>query len=301
MLRSLLAVTVLFAALALADKAPPREGKRQESPFVTVGVMAALDEASAQAQAKALAVWVKTTLGKETRERVFKDYEQLAGAVEKGEVDVAIMGPLAWLRIDPRANASLLLRTVRKGRSTYRAVLFAKPGSPLKNLEALKKAKTALKVGWVDTSSATGYVVPKGHLLMNGVNPAQAFSVQDFAGSHDAVCTGVWEGKWDVGATFSNDPPPAAPKANGCENALGKKAETLQVVVATDEIPNDVLVVASTVSHDHAEKLAAAAKKLAASEDGKKTLKDAFLAEGVADVSAADFAPVKKALDAFAR
>lgn len=295
MLRRLFAVTVLFAAVALAE--PPK----QEPPFLTVGVMAALDEGSAQAQAKALAGWVKAAVGKDTRERVFKDYEQLATAVEKGEVDVAIMGPLAWLRIDPRSNASLLVRTVRKGRSTYRAVLFAKPGSPLKSLDALKKAKTALKVGWVDTSSATGYVVPKGHLLMNGVNPAQAFSVQDFAGSHDAVCTGVMDGKWDLGATFSNDPPPAAPKANGCENALGAKAASLQVVVATDEIPNDVLVATGSLSRERAEKLAAAAKKLAASEEGKKTLAAAFLAEGVAEVSAADFGPVKKALDAFAR
>ena len=154
----------------------------------------------------------------------------------------------------------------------------------------------------VDTSSATGYVLPKGHLLLNGINPVQAFTVQDFAGSHDAVCTGVFEGKWDVGATFSNQAPTALPRADGCENALGAaRAGAMQVVFATDEIPNDVLVVSGTMSAAHTEKLAAAAKKLGASEDGKKTLAAAFLADGVADISAADFAPVKKALEAFAR
>ena len=300
---------VFFAALsALAEPAKPATKPPETKPAetkpangpLTVAVVAALNDQTADNQVAALAGWVKATLGRDAREKVFNDYDQLAAAVSKGEVDVAMMGPLAVLRLDPKAKAALLFRTIRKGHPTYRSVLFAKNGSPLKNLDALRKAK-GLKVGWVDPSSATGYIIPKAHLVQNGIDPVQVFVSQDFAGTHDAVCNGVVAGTYDVGATFASDPAPLAPKASGCDGSLGKKVATLTVITATAEIPNDALVAGPALTKGESDKLTAEAKKLAASDVGKKTLASAFLAEGVADVADADYDPVRRALDAFKR
>ncbi len=301
----------LCTTAALADIAPPKPvAKPAAAPapaaappkdFFTVGLVASLNDEKAAAQADALAGFLGGTVGKTTRARIFHDYDELASAVASGSVDFALMGPLAFLRVDPK-KAALLFRTVRKGKATYRAVLFAKPGSALKGgMDALRKAKS-LKVGWVDASSATGYLLPKALLLQSGINPVEIFEVQDFAGSHDAVCTGVAEGKWDVGATFTDDPAPAPPKVTGCQAVLGqKKADALTVVAVTGEIPNDVLVASAAVPKALTDKVLAAAKGLSGSEPGKKTLANALLAEGVADVTSADFEPVRKALDAFHR
>lgn len=285
-------LAVFAAATAFAQPAPTKGD-------VFVGVVASLNDAVAKRQADALALWVAGALKGPAQARVFPDQEALAVAVGKGEVDLALMGPLAWFRIDPKAKVQLVFRTVRNGKSTYRAVLFAGPKSKLKDLVSLKQAKN-LKVAWVETSSATGYVIPKGQLLMSGIDPAQLFETQDFLGTHDAVCNAVWEGKYDVGATFS-DPDPKKLKLTGCEGPLGQKAVALKPLVVSEEIPNDVLVAAPGFSAERLAALRAAGKLDGTSPEGKKALGAALLAEGVADVSSEDLAPVRKALDAFSR
>lgn len=290
-MRKFCACLALSAASVLAQPAPP-------APVgVTVGVVAATNEEGAKTQSDALARFVGQALKQSVRSRVFPDQEALAAAIAKSDVDLALIGPLGYLRIDPKARATLLFRTVRAGQKTYRSVLFAPPGSKLTSLEGLKKEKKLLKVAWVETSSATGYLIPKAQLLAAGINPAQSFEVQDFLGSHDAVCKAVLEGKYDVGATFSD----AGGKLSGCVGPLGKKSESLTVIALSTEVPNDVVVASPNFSKEKGASLAAAAKVAAVSREGQQTLKAALLAEGVADVTEEDFAPVRKALDSFGK
>ncbi|MER2561633.1 MAG: PhnD/SsuA/transferrin family substrate-binding protein [Myxococcaceae bacterium] len=290
--RILSAVALLTSALVLAQ---PKEAPRAA---LIVGVVSSQNPESAKAQAAALSGFVGNAVREATVSRVYPDQEALAVAVAKGEVDYAVMGPLAYLRIDPKANAQLVFRTIRNGKSTYRSVLFA-PAGKKTTLDSIRKG-SGLKVAWVEPSSASGYLLAKAHLLRAGINPVQVFTVQDFLGSHDAVCKAVAAGKYDVGATFS-DPTPNSTRISGCEGPLGKDAAKLTLVSATDEVPNDVLVAAPAIKRERVELLRAAGKSAAGTDVGRDMLKSAFLAEAVADVSEDDFAPVRKALDAFAR
>ncbi len=297
----LVAVLVLVASVALAAEPPKAAAPAPTaSGPVLVGLVASTNAKVVESQSQALAGWVKGTLRKEAREKIFPDYDALVDALGKGEVDLALMGPLAYLRLDKKAKAAPLFRTTRHGQATYRSVLFAKPNSPLKDLEAVRKAK-GLKVGWVDVSSATGYILPKAQLMLSGIDPVQVFTSQDFAGTHDAVCQGVMSGKFDVGATFSEDPPSQKVRANGCEGTLGKKADSLTIITTTGEIPTDALVARGGFPAELADTLKGEAKKLSGSDAGKKMLQAAFLADGVADVADADYDPVRKAMDAFKR
>ncbi len=295
MVRRLVACCTLLALTSFAQGPRPSSSPRP----LLAGVVASQNPESARAQSLALSTFVGTALKTTANARVFPDQEALALAVAKGEVDVAVMGPLAYLRIDRAARAQLVFRTIRNGKATYRSVLFAPAGSTL-TLDGLRKA-VGLKVAWVEPSSASGYLLPKAHLLRAGINPVQAFTVQDFAGSHDEVCKVIAAGRYDVGATFS-DPNTKAPTASGCEGALGKAAAAkLVIVTATDEVPTDVLVAAPGLGKEQVDALLRAGKAAAGTSAGKESLKAALLAEGVADITDADFDPVRKALDAFAR
>jgi len=267
---------------------------------LNVGLVGATGDKPAQEQAAALAGFIGRSLAVKTAQTLLPDYDALAAAIAKGQVDVALMGPLAYVRAEGQAKVTPMFRMVRKGHSNYRAVLFAKAGSPLKNLDALKKAKN-LKVAWVDPSSATGYVLPKALLIGSGIDPAGLFLQQDFAGTHKDSCLVVSQGKYDLGATFADDPAPAVAKATGCEGALGAKAADLTIVAATGAIPNDVLVARAGFPADLSARLATAAKALAATDEGKKVLAAAFQAEGVTSVTPEDFAPVRSALESFGR
>ncbi len=264
-----------------------------QQPATIVGVVASTNPEAAKKQAEALASFVGGALKEQVLPRVYADQEALAVALGKGELDLALMGPLAYLRVPKSSKAQLLFRTVRAGKATYKSALFAGPGSKLTSLDALKKHKGTLKVAWVETSSASGYIVPKAMLLGAGINPVQAFDTQDFLGSHDAVCQAVADGKYDVGATFS-DPAVSDTKVTGCIKVLGKKADSLKVIALSQEVPNDVLVATRELSAGKAAAITTAAK--AATKD---VLLPAFFAEQVTDVKDEDFAPIRKALDAF--
>lgn len=289
--RSML-VCCLCSTLAGAQEAPP-----PRRAALVVAVVASQNAEAAKTQASALSGFIANALKEPTVSRVFPDQEALAQAVASGEVDYAVMGPLAYLRIDPKAEAKLVFRTVRNGRSTYRSVLFANASRKV-TLDTIRKG-VGLKVAWVEPSSASGYLLAKSHLLRLGINPAQVFTVQDFLGSHDAVCKAVAEGTYDVGATYS-DPTPSAQRISGCEGILGKAASKLTLVAATDEIPNDVLVASSQVRREKLELVRAAGAAAAKTETGKETLKAAFLAEATAPVGDSDFDPIRQALEAFA-
>ncbi|HEY1089063.1 MAG TPA: PhnD/SsuA/transferrin family substrate-binding protein [Archangium sp.] len=265
---------------------------------VIVGVVASTSDETAKKQADAFASFVGRAVKEQALSKIYADQEALAQALAKNEIDVALLGPLGYLRLDPKLKPQLLFRVVRHGKATYRSVLFAPANTKYPTVEALKKAKTPLKVAWVETSSATGYVIAKASLIEQGINPVQAFETQDFLGSHDAVCKAVLEGKYDFGATFS-DPVLNAAKVTGCVGPLGRKADSLKVVLTSSEVPNDVVVASPKFSAGKAQAITAAAKEAGASADGKKTLEAAFLAEGVADVKDDDFKPVRKALEAF--
>ena len=277
-MRLFLLVTALTSALATAQP-------------VVVGVVASTTPDAAQPQADALASLVGGAVKDTAVGKVFPDQEALALAIARGQVDLGLVGPLGWLRIDPKAKAQLVVRTVRQGKTTSRAVLFAPPKSRFTSLEVVKKEKRPLRVAWTETSSATGYVLPKAALLAAGVNPAQSFETQDFLGSHDAVCTAVSEGRYDLGATFSD----AGGKVSGCAHVLGARAAALQVVAMSPEVPNDVLAAAPAFPRERLEALV----KVLTLPANQKRVQAALLADGVAAVSDADFAPVRAALDAF--
>ncbi len=297
-LRPIVLAACFAAACASAPKATkPFELKPAPEGVLTAGLVVSSGTAGAETQARALADFVKQATEKETRPAVFPDYDSLAAAVAKGQVDVAFMPPIAIVRTLAQGKLQLLLKVTRAGQSTNRSVLFVGANSQLKDLEALRKAHD-LKVAWVDPSSATGYIFAKAMLIQQKIDPAGIFVKQDFLESHDAVCKAVAEGKYDVGATYSNDPPSAAAQATGCLPA-GEKAKGLQVVAATANLPLEALAVREGFADDLKARLTTAAQELEKTDAGKKVLSDAFHAEGFTTVSLDDYDPVRAALQVF--
>jgi len=289
-----------LAACATTKPAPkPFELPPAPEGTYTVGLIVSSGTATAQAQADAIAKFVANALGKPARPAVFPDYDTLAAYFAQGKVDVGYLPPLAYVRTTAQGKVQLLAKVVRNGQPISRSVIYAAPGSAVKSLDDLKLARE-LKVAWVDPSSATGYIFPKALLLQSGINPAGVFSDQAFLGSHDLVCKAVLEGRYTVGASYSIDPAGAPVKViTGCKNAVGEQAAKLQIVAATEPIPNDVLAVRDGFPAEAQAALLAAAQELEKTDAGKKVLQAAFHAEGFTTVADEDYAPVRAALLVF--
>ena len=103
-----------------------------------------------------------------------------------------------------------------------------------------------------------------------------------------------------LGASYSIDPAGAPVRqVTGCKNAVGDEASRLQLVAATESIPNDVLAVREGFPEARRSALLAAAQGLEKSDPGQRTLATAFHAEGFTAVSDEDYAPVRAALLVF--
>jgi len=293
------ALTALVACAASKPAQKPFDLAPAPAGTLTIGLIVSSGTATAQQQADAMAGFVTKALGQTVRSAIFPDYDTLATWLAQGKIDLAYMPPLAYVRASGQAKVLPLAKAVRTGQAISRSVIYAAAGSKLKSIDDLKKAE-GLKVAWVDPSSASGYIFAKALLLQKGINPAGLFVDQAFLGSHDAACKAVIEGKADVGASYSIDPAAEPVKSvTGCKTALGAQADTLQIVAATEPIPNDVLVVKSGFPEDGKAKLLAAAQELEKSDEGKKTLQAAFHADGFTTVADEDYAPVRAALQVF--
>lgn len=298
------ASSVLFALMVGACATSKPAEKPFELPAVpagtlTVGLIVSSGTATAQEQADALALFVQRATARPARAILFPDYDTLAAFIAEGKIDAAYLAPMAYVRATSLGQVAPLAKAIRTGQPTHRAVLFGPAGSKLKSLEDLRKGRE-LKVAWVDPSSATGYVLAKSLLLQGKIDPAGIFMEQSFLKTHDEVCRAVAEGRFDVGASYSIDPAGEPVKhVTGCKTALGERAEALQLIAASESMPNDVLAVKDAFPADARAALAAAALGLAKAPEGSKTLAAAFHAEGFVEVADADYAPVRAALAAF--
>jgi phosphonate transport system substrate-binding protein len=78
-------------------------------------------------------------------------------------------------------------------------VVIVLRGSRFGEVSELAGARPA----WVDTDSASGYVLPRLRLAEAGLDPRTAFGEARFCGSHEAVVRALVAGKADFGATYA--------------------------------------------------------------------------------------------------
>jgi phosphonate transport system substrate-binding protein len=125
-------------------------------------------------------------------------YADLATAIVSGFVDVAWLPPIPFIRLHQRRAVVPLVAHQRGGKTHFHSALIVRSDSPFAAVSDLRGARPA----WVDTDSASGYLMPRVGLADSGLDPHTAFAPQRFCGSHEAVVRAVVAGKSDFGATY---------------------------------------------------------------------------------------------------
>jgi phosphonate transport system substrate-binding protein len=126
-------------------------------------------------------------------------YGDLATAIVSGFVDIAWLPPLPFIRLERRGAVVPLVAHEREGRTSFHSVIIVLRGSRFTDVSELAGARPA----WVDTDSASGYVLPRLHLAEAGLDPRTAFGEARFSGSHEALVRALVAGKADFGATYA--------------------------------------------------------------------------------------------------
>lgn len=215
---------------------------------------------------EALTAWMAEHCAIDLQRRDADSYEELAGRVRDGSVDLAWLPPAVYARI--AEGTTELGSIVREGQSSYLSALVVAEGSAWRSVADVH----ALRAGWVDPWSAAGFVLPRIALSKRGIDPSDAFRTERFFGSHKAVLAALASGECDVGAVY------ARLRGDGSiEGAWTDVADlSVRVLETFGPIPPDMLAVRRNLDPESFLRVRDALRRACASEQEKPLLDAVF-------------------------
>ena len=224
-----------------------------------------------------LAQYLLKTTGLHVKVTVPTSYIVIVEAFGTKRADVAIMNSFAYLLAHKKYGARAVLRVARRyGELSYRGEFIVPASSGIDRIEQLE-GKT---IAFVDPSSTSGYIYPKEMLKRLGVNPKR----EVFANGHNQVVTKVYLGDVDAGAVFYSRPDTATGEQLDARTKVKTEYpdvfEKVKVIGLTDEIPNDPVVVRSSMDSEITDKLVSALYDFATTPRGRQALMTIASIEG---------------------
>jgi len=257
---------------------------------ITFGISAPYSQQSAEESGKALAGYLGSALKRTVTPKIFATYDELTAALAKGEIDLAWITPLSYVQASKDAQVTPVAKALRKG-MFYRAAIFVRANATAKELKDLK----GQSIVWVEKSSGSGYLFPRGQILKSGLKLDGFFGEETFAGDHTAVCKAVLDGKAVAGATFAAESPASDSEApSGCTETLGKEVGAqLRTVALSDKIPNEVIAARQGFDEELAAQIASIFALASETESGRTILTKVFKADGFGLALEEDFDAIR--------
>jgi len=226
---------------------------------------------------------------------VSTNFVGLVEAVGTGRVDIGLFGPAALVQAVDNYGAQVILASVRRGATSYRAQFNVRCDSGITEFEQLR-GKT---IAFVDPGSASGYQFPYVTLKNTyGIDPDKDMTAI-FAGSHDAAALAVYNGDVDVSVTFGG-----SPGSDGRETIEAEYPDVKDVVCIlgySDYIPNDGIVVRKGLDPELVEQITQAMIDIAATPEGKELTNTLFNVTDFARIDASAYDIVREVSKTFQR
>lgn len=175
-------------------------GSQNILPKLKIGVLPTQNLTEQQQTIEPLDDYLETSLGRQVDFFIAKDYEEIIDWLIKEQLDLAYLGPLAYLKaVDKGAKIQPLVTSIDKytGQPWYRACIIVKSNSSIKNLQNLK----GKRVAFVNKSSTSGYLMPLATFRKQNIDPEQDFSGVIYTGNHSKSMTALEDGTVDAIAT----------------------------------------------------------------------------------------------------
>jgi phosphate/phosphite/phosphonate ABC transporter binding protein len=207
---------------------------------------------------------------------VVPSYAALEQGLAGGDAQLAWVPPIVLADGDDTRLVPLV-SSLRDGAREYCSVLFARGDSDLCTVADLRGARVA----WVDRCSAAGYLLPRLHLVCEGLRLDSLFAKESFVGTHDAVVRSVFAGEADVGATFGG--PPGARDADERSGfADVEPRQPVRVLFRSAPVPSDSVVCDASLPEELRARVTAALVHLGTFAVGRMVTRRMFGADGFA-------------------
>jgi phosphonate transport system substrate-binding protein len=111
-------------------------------------------------------------------------------AIVSGEVDIAYLTPVAYLEAHARSAATLVVKTVTHGKSSFRLMIVVRDDGPLRRIEDLRGRSFAF--------GDRAAVLQRAVVVGAGM-PLEELGDYRFIGHYDNIAQGVYSGDFDAG------------------------------------------------------------------------------------------------------
>lgn len=194
-----------------------------------------------EAQTK-LGGYLERTLGVRVELVRTASYGPAIEAMERGDIDVMSLGPLAYVLASERGAAEAIAATGRPGSGprTYQSALITHRRTGLFRLEDVRRHAASLRFNYTDPASNSGHLIPQARLAALGVEAERDFASTQFTLSHAVAVFNVAFGKADV----------AGVSASVLERLLSKRrinGEELVVLWSSERLPLGPIAVRSAL------------------------------------------------------
>jgi len=133
---------------------------------------------------------------------VASDYAAVIEALRNRTADLAFVHPVGYVLASREAKATIVVRNLWHGKSSFTSRIYVRKESGIKTLEDLR-GKT---MAFIDPASSSGYTYPMVLLIQRGLvkdrDPKTFFREVLFAGAHDAGMRALLNGHVDALASF---------------------------------------------------------------------------------------------------
>lgn len=211
-----------------------------------------------------------------------KTYEDTVEALGRGDVDMALLGPLTYLEAYNRHGAVSTLKSLTEsGKPFYAGVIVVRADSPIRDIRDLK----GRSVAFAAHKSTSGNRFARYMLAEAGIHLKDLSKYKNFS-FHDSVIRRVLAGEFDAGAV----------RDSRVERYVPDK---LRVIATSGPIPTGPLVAGPRTSYKVVESVRSALLNLGKSEKGKAVLAklDPELRGGFVATSDADYEGVRKMIN----
>lgn len=215
------------AATALAISSLPAFAQGKDPSKLRVALLPDENAATLIQNAQPLKAYLEKTLGKDIELIVTTDYSSMIEAMRFGRIEIAYFGPFSYVLAKSKApNIEPFAVGIEKGSPTYNSIIIAQAGGPVATLADIK----GKPFGYGDQASTSSHLIPRAHLLKNGLDGAKDYKVVHL-GAHDAVARAVQNGQVPAGALSK-----AIYEALVTRKTID--ADKIKVLAITDPIPN---------------------------------------------------------------
>lgn len=213
-----------------------------------------------------------------------KNYEDTVEALGRGEVEVALLGPLTYLEARAKYGAICILKPRGiNGNASYKSVIIKRKDSSVNSVNGLKGKRMAFSA----SKSTSGNLMPRYMLANSGIhlNELSGYANFDY---HDSVVKAVLKGQYDAGAV---------------RDSVARKYMKLgiEVIAESSDIPTGPLVVGPGTPFSVIENIKKALLELNPNNpDHQKILKrlDDDFRNGFMEASDKDYADIRTKINA---